>query len=162
MKFIKENKFTIIAIIIFIVLVVAGVKIKDLLVPDEGKAVYGDRLDEINKYELKTSLFSDMKTKLLEDTRILDFREKIHGKIINLMITVGDDVNINDAKSIANSTIAYFLNDELSYYTLQVYVLKNNEELNNFPIVGYKGTHSDTLVFSKDRDIVVSEEPNEE
>ena len=49
MKFIKKNKFTIMAIIIFIAFLIAGVKIKEFLVPDEGKAVYGDRLNEIEK-----------------------------------------------------------------------------------------------------------------
>lgn len=162
MKFIKKNKFTIMAIIIFIAFLIAGVKIKEFLVPDEGKAVYGDRLNEIEKHELTDTLFSDIKTKLLEDTRVLDLKEEIHGKIINLLITVNDDININDAKSIASSMISYFQNDELNYYSLQVYVLKNNKELNNFPIVGYKGPHNDSLVFSKDREITVNEVKDEE
>ena len=36
MKFLRKNKFTIIAIILFIGLVVLGVKVKNFLVPDEG------------------------------------------------------------------------------------------------------------------------------
>ena len=37
MNFIKKNKFTIIAIVVFILLVIIGVEVKNLLVPDEGK-----------------------------------------------------------------------------------------------------------------------------
>ena len=36
MNFIKKNKFTIIAIILFILLVVVGVEVKNFLVPDKG------------------------------------------------------------------------------------------------------------------------------
>ena len=78
------------------------------------------------------------------------------------MITVSDDVSVSDAKKIANSTVSLFENDELSYYSLQVYVLKEDESLNNFPIIGYKGTETKELVFTKDREITSEEDTNEE
>ncbi len=154
MKFVRKNKYTIIAIIILIILVVVGVQLKNIFVPDEGKASYGTRLDGIKDHKLDSELFKNIESKLKEDERILSVENKVHGKIINLIITVNDDMSIADAKSIANSTIALFTNDELSYYSLQVYVKKNNESLNNFPIIGYKGTTSTELIFTKDRDIV--------
>jgi len=162
MKFIKKNKFTIMAIIIFIALVVLGVKVKELLVPDEGKAVYGDRLDGIEKHPLADSLFADIEDKVKENESVLNFAHQVHGKIINLMITVKDEVSIEDAKKLANSLVAEFKDDELDFYSLQVYVLKENEELNNFPIIGYKDTETSELVFTKDRDITKSEETDEE
>ena len=162
MKFIKKNKFTIMAIIIFIALVVLGVKVKELLVPDEGKAVYGDRLDGINNHPLADSLFADIEDKVKENESVLNFAHQVHGKIINLMITVKDEVSIEDAKKLANSLVAEFKDDELDFYSLQVYVLKENEELNNFPIIGYKDTETSELVFTKDRDITKSEETDEE
>ena len=64
--------------------------------------------------------------------------------------------------TIANSVVPLFKNDELNYYTLQVYVLKEDETLNNFPIIGYKGTESKELVFTKDREITVDEETKDE
>lgn len=162
MKFIKKNKFTIIAIIIFIGLVILGVQVKNLLVPDSGKAVYGDRLENIENHELASDLFANISLKLKENPSVLNVKSEVHGKIINLMITVSPEVSVNDAKTIASSTISEFSNDELSYYSLQVYVLKEDETLNNFPIIGYKGTKSNELVFTKDREITVSEENNEE
>ena len=85
----------------------------------------------------------------------------IHGKIINLMITVDPKVSVSDAKKIASSTVAMFEDDELSFYSLQVYVLKDDETLNNFPIIGYKGLETKELIFTKDREITVSEENDE-
>lgn len=162
MKFIKKNKFTIIAILIFICIVIVGAKIKDFLVPDSGKAVYGDRLDGIDDYKLSDSLIESIKSSLSENENVLDVSYELHGKIINFMITVSDSLSISDAKKIANSTVSYFENEELTFYSLQVYVLKNDESLNNFPIIGYKDTDSSELVFTKDRKITVSEDESNE
>lgn len=162
MKFIKKNKFTIIAIIIFVGLVVAFYQIKNFLVPDEGKAVYGERLNGLDEHEIDGSVFDNIKSKLKENERILEVTNKIHGKIINLLITVSDDMSVSDAKNVATSTISMFENDELSFYSLQVYLIKDNKDLNNFPIIGYKGPKSSELLFTRDRDIVVSEETDDE
>ncbi len=157
MKYVRKNKFTIIAIVVLIILVVIGVQVKNIFVPDEGKAAYGTRLDGIKEHKLDSELFKNIESKLKEDERILTVENKVHGKIINLIITVNDDMSIVDAKSLANSTISLFTDNELSFYSLQVYVKKNNESLNNFPIIGYKGTSSSELIFTKDRDITEGE-----
>lgn len=162
MKFLKKNKFTIIAIILFMGLIILGVQVKNLLVPDEGKAVYGDRLVGIEEHELDQSLFTTISDKLKENNKVLNVDNKIHGKIINLIITVNSDMSVLDAKKLANSTIPLFENDELSFYSLQVYVIKEDETLNNFPILGYKGTESKELLFTKDREITSEEIKDEE
>ena len=157
MKYIRKNKYTIIALVILVLLVFVAIKFKNLLVPDEGKAAYGTRLDGIKNHKLEDNLFKDIESKLKEDEKVLEVTHKVHGKIINLIITVSDDMSVNDAKAKANSTIAMFTNNELSYYSLQVYVKKNDANLNNFPIVGYKGTEAKELIFSKDREITKNE-----
>lgn len=162
MNFIKKNKFTIIAIIIFTSLVIVGVKVKELLVPDSGKAVYGDRLEGIDGHKLSDSLFVSIKEKLKENENVLNVSNKVHGKIINLIITVNNELSVLDAKQLANNTISFFVDDELSYYSLQVYVIKEDGSLNNFPIIGYKDTESKELIFTKDREITVSEENQDE
>ena len=154
MKFVRKNKYAIVAIIILIILVIVGGQVKKIFVPDEGKASYGSRLDGIKEHKLSDELFNKIESKLKEDEKISNVEHKVHGKIINLIITVNDDMSVQDAKSLANSTINLFEDNELSFYSLQVYVKKNNESLNNFPIIGYKGTTTSELVFTKDRDIV--------
>ena len=158
MKFFKKNKITIIAICLFLLLILAFVWLKSFLVPDEGKAAYGNRLTEISKHPISDETFSNIENKVKEDSRVIGIKHNLHGKIINYMITVNNDVSINDAKGIASSLIPLFADDQLSYYSLQVYVLKEDSNLNNFPIVGYKGTKSGELIFSKDREITTTEE----
>ncbi|MBR3660645.1 MAG: hypothetical protein IKN63_01935 [Bacilli bacterium] len=157
MKFLRKNKYAILAIIVLIILVILGMKVKDLLVPDEGKAAYGQRLDDIKNHPLGDKLFEDITSKIKEDEKVLEVTHYVHGKIINLIITVNDEMDVQTAKSLANSTISLFSNNELSYYSLQVYVKKTNASLNNFPIVGYKGTEATELSFTKDRDITSNE-----
>ena len=97
-----------------------------------------------------------------ENTNVLNVSNKVHGKIINLIITVNNELSVSDAKQLASDTVSLFENKELSYYSLQVYVIKEDESLNNFPIIGYKGTESEELIFTKDREITVSEESQDE
>lgn len=162
MRYLRRNKFTIIAIVLLIVFVFIGVQLKNIFVPDEGKASYGDRLSVLKDHNLDNNWFQKFEEKFKEDGRVSKIDNKVHGKIINLIITVNDDVDINTAKEIANSTISLFENDVLKYYSLQVYVKKDNESLNNFPIIGYKGTHNDSLIYTKDRDITAAEEKTDE
>ena len=92
MKFIKKNKFTIIAILLFLCLVLVGVKVKNLLMPDEGKASYGNRLEDIENKEIPDTVFKNISDKLKENEKILKVSHKLHGKIINILITVNNDV----------------------------------------------------------------------
>ncbi len=158
MKFLKRNKVLILVVLIFLGLVVVVAEVKNLLVPDEGKAAYGNRLDGIEEHKIKDNFYEEMEIKLKEDTKVKDVSHKLHGKIINLIITVTDETTIEDAKKIANSTVPMFDEDDLKFYSLQVYVKKDNSLLNNFPIIGYKGTSTKELVFTKDREITKEEE----
>ncbi len=162
MKFLKKNKVVIFVVLIFLSLVVLVAEVKRLLVPDEGKAAYGDRLDGIENHKIKDYVYEDIETKLKEDKKVINVEHKLHGKIINLIITVSDETSVADAKKIASNTVPMFDEDDLKFYTLQVYVKKDNKDLNNFPIIGYKGTATKELVFTKDREITKEEDNKDE
>ena len=153
MKFFRKNKYTIIAIFVLIIFVLVLAKFKNIFVPDDGKAVYGGRLTELKDKEIKAVDLNKITDKIKENEQVLEASSKIHGKIINLLIEVKDDLSVASAKEIASNTIGMFENGELSIYSLQVYVSKQDSKLNNFPIIGYKGVSSTTLSFTKDREI---------
>lgn len=153
MKFIKKNKFTLIVIVLFIMMVIAGTKIKDLLVPNSGKAIYGNRLD--GKVALSDEMFTNMKNVLKEDEMINDLTYDIRGKLVNFTLHVSDDISIDAAKDKAHRIIENFSEEGRDYYDLQVFIVKQNEAFNDFPIIGYKHTKSDHFVYTKNR--VVSE-----
>jgi len=157
MRFMRKNKYVIIAIIVLIVFIIGGMQLKKNFVPDEGKAAYGNRLEKINDHKLSKNLFTKIEENLKGTEKVLAVSNYVHGKIINLIITVKDEIGVEEARNIANSTIPMFENEELNFYSLQVYVKKENPDLNNFPIIGYKGNNASSLIFTKDREIVTGE-----
>ena len=161
MKLIKNNKVTIFVIILFLVMVLGVIEIKNYLMPDDAKAVYGDRLDGIEEPPLSDSTLKGIEDKLKENDKVTDAKGWIKGKIIKYIITYSDNTSVADAKKVANGLVDMFENDELGYYDLEVTLKKDNKELNNFPIAGYKSPETKTIVYSKDREIT-KEEENEE
>ena len=60
MDFIKKNKFTIIAVGVFLILVLLLVQVKNIFFPNEGSAIYGNRLEGIESVKIT----KDKKTKI--------------------------------------------------------------------------------------------------
>ena len=162
MKFIKKNRYSIILVLVFILLLCLGIKVKEILMPDDKKASYGNRLDERNEHIIEKSLYDKIKFELesKEDIDLVTYREQ--GKIINFIVTVNDKMDIASAKKVGESIVTYFGEDDISYYTLQIYVKKNDEKLNNFPIIGAKNPLTETIIWTHDREISKEEDKNEE
>ena len=55
MEFIKKNKFTIIAIICFLLLMLIAIEVKNVFFPNGSNAIYGDRLDGIKEVKFTKS-----------------------------------------------------------------------------------------------------------
>ena len=161
-KFLKKNRYTCIILIIFVLLVVLGLKVKDILVPDDGKATYGERLKNIDKHPISETTYKKIDEELLKNSNVVKVSHRLQGKIINYYITFGEKVSVKDAKSIGEGIIKNFEEDTLGYYSVQIYLLKEDEKLNNFPIIGMKSPESKTVSWTKDREIIVESEKNEE
>ena len=87
---------------------------------------------------------------------------RIQGKTLNYFITVSDKTSIKDAKALGDLLLENISEDALGYYSIQVYLLKEDESLNNFPIIGMKHPESKTISWTKDREIVTESENDEE
>ena len=161
MKFVKNHKYTIIIVLIFILLFCLGLKVKDILIPDDEKASYGNRLENIEDYPLEKSLFTKINEEMVKD-KIKGLTHRIQGKIVNFTMTVADDVSINDAKSYGTKIVAYFSEEELSYYTIQIYIKKDDAALNNFPIIGAKNPNKKEISWTQNREITKEEEDTNE
>lgn len=161
-KFLKRNRYTCILVFIFILFVVLGLKVKDILVPDEGKAAYGDRLKNINKHPVSDSTYSKIDEALKKNSGVVKVSHRLQGKTINYFITVGEKVSIKDAKALGEEVIKGFDDDTLGYYSIQISLLKEDEDLNNFPIMGMKHPDSKEISWTKDREIVTESENDEE
>ncbi|MCI5967659.1 MAG: hypothetical protein MRZ42_04685 [Tenericutes bacterium] len=150
MKWIKKNKFTVIAITIFVVLAIIGYKAKEMFFPNQRTAIYGDRLDGKIAVEQKT--YDEMKAKISESDKVKNVSIRENGRRIDIMVTVNGDTSKSDAKKLVDNILEPFSESQIGYYDFQIYIKKDETEENDFPIIGYKQHNSSSFVWSKDRD----------
>ena len=160
-KFIKKHRYTCILLLVFILLIVLGLKVKQVLIPDEGKATYGERLKNAVNHPISNDIYRKIDEEYAKNDKVIKISHRVQGKIINYFITVGNEVSIKDAKSFGDKLITYFDEDILDYYSIQVYLIKEDEAKNDFPIIGMKHPLSKNISWTKDRKITVSDK-NEE
>jgi len=150
MDLIKKNKYTIIAIVVFIILVFCLYQAKELFFPNTGKAIYGDRL--VGKVEVDKEVYKTVKSKIKENEKVKEVTTRENGKLINISIVVNDDTSIDDAKKLTDSILEPFTDSQKGYYDFQVFISKESEAENNFPIIAYKHHNSSGFVWTKNRD----------
>ena len=162
MKFIKKRRYTIILLLVFLLMVLLVVKAKEVLMPDEGKASYGDRLKDINDYPIGEDIYLKISEDYGKDTKVKQITHELKGKILNFFITVDDKVSVKDAKVLGEKVVTYFDEKTLSYYSIQIFLIKADKSLNNFPIIGMKDPLSTIVSWTIDREIVKESDTNEE
>ena len=150
-KFIKNNKLTVITFIICLIFVILVFAIKLTFFPDEGRAIYGDRLDGIEEVKITSKQEKNIVSKLEEKDEVKSVDTDIKGRILNVIITVNDDVELDPAKALAPVITENLEEDQNGYYDIQVFIKKSNEEDTRFPIIGYKHQDKDEFSWSKDR-----------
>ena len=146
MKFLKRNKNIIITLIIFFILILFCIQIKNILFPNDGLAVYGNRLD--GKVEISKDLNKSIKEILPEGATKVTVRDA--GRILNITITVADDITRDIAKTYANKALEALSDEEIRYYDIQYFIVKNTEAT-EFPIIGYKIPSAENITWTKDR-----------
>ena len=150
MKMVKKNKYTIIAVVLFIILVFCLFEAKQLFFPNEGKAIYGDRL--VGKVEVSKETYKNVESKVKENSKVTNVTVRESGKLINVSITVQQDTSIDEAKNLKTAVLEPFNDSQKGYYDFQIFVKKDEESENNFPIIGYKHHNSSDFVWTKNRD----------
>lgn len=147
MDFIRKNKFTILAIVIFLVLVILLVQVKNIFFPNEGSAIYGNRLEGIEKVEITKDKKNTIKDSLSSDGMTTEVSIRLSGKIINVNIVVNDEVSVDTAKGLSNKVLENLSDEEKKYYDIQIFIDKKSES-EEFPIIGYKHHAKDNFSWS--------------
>ncbi len=145
MNYLKRNKNIIIALVIYFVAILLGIQVINILVPNEGAAVYGNRLD--GKVELDKDIEKQVAKKAEGAT---DVKLRVSGRIINITINVGTDVSKEAAKEYAAKTLEAFTTEQKAYYDIQFFLEKEGEAA-DFPIMGYKIQNAEKIAWTKDR-----------
>ena len=149
-KFVKNNKLTVITGIICLIFVIFVFTIKIIFFPSESKAIYGDRLEGIEKVKITNKNEDKIVSKLEEKDEVKKASCDIKGRVLNVIITVNDDVSVDTSKGLGNEILTNLEKKQIKYYDIQVFVKKDNDD-EKFPIIGYKHQDKDNFSWSKDR-----------
>ncbi len=151
MSFIRKNKFVIIAIAVFLILVIVAFQVVNMFFPEEGKALYGDRLDGIEEVELTDKKLESIASSIEEDAAVKNAEVSVAGKIVEVIITVQDDTSTDTAKGLNTKVLESLDDDEKKFYDIQIFLTKETDA-NDFPIIGYKHHSKDSFSWTKDRE----------
>ncbi len=150
MEFVRKNKYTIIVVIIFILLIIVGICIKNTFFPNLGKALYGDRLDGIEEVEIKDQKLEQVIGTFQDKDFVEEATQDVKGKLVTFVVTVKDDVEVSTAKGLTTVLKEGFDEEQLAFYDFQLMIKKNGQD-EKFPIIGYKHHSSSDFTFTKDR-----------
>lgn len=101
------------------------------------KSVYGERLDEVEKYPVSDTFKKEYITSLEANDSITSVKIDVKGRIIYVSINFGGDVPLVDAQSKAAASLSLFSEDLLSYYDIN-FTLRSidTENSEGFVILG--------------------------
>lgn len=157
MKYLKKHRFTTLVIIAFTVVVLILAFVWRTFFSNGGNPVYGNRLDGIEKVEISKKTIDEVSSELKKNDKVKKVTSNISGKTFDIVITVNDDVSLSSAKEIGNNSFSKLSEDQINYYSIQVFIKKDDEKKNDFPIIGYKQRGTKTLIWSKDRQVTSDE-----
>lgn len=146
--FVKKNSSAVVGVTVFILVIISALLIKNLFMYDENQAIYGSRIDGVDKMKVTSEQKDKVKKRLAEKTKKVDVR--VAGKIVNIEFTVNDDVSLEDAKKLGPEALDEFTKDQQKFFDFQFFV-ENKNNKTQFPIIGYKQRAKDSISWTKDR-----------
>lgn len=158
LKILKDNVFTIFVIVVFIGCMFVLSYMKKVYWDNNNEAIYGDRVEDVKNHVIDDKMINNIETSIEALEEVSSCTYDLEGRIINLTIVVKDDVTVKKAKSLDSSILKNFDNDQLSYYSIQVYFKKNDSSLDAFPIMGYKHYNDNDISWTKDREATLNED----
>ena len=135
-------------IILFVILLIIFIS----LFINNGGGSYGNRLDGIEEVKIEDSRLKELSDTLKEKEEVKNAKVRIQGKIVYVVFEVTSETSIDTAKSIADSTLESFDDDELAFYDFS-YLIKwtkivdEKEEIS--AIEGTKHHTKNTITWSK-------------
>ncbi len=155
-----KNKVLIVLGVILIICFIAIIIVTVSFFLGGSKSVYGNRLDDIDKYPITDTFKKEYINTLKENEKVDDVELDIRGRIIYVTIDFVGDTPLVDAQSIATGSVSSFAEDILGYYDLNFTiesVATDNSE--GYYMLGARNaTGSGGLVWSNNTIVSESEE----
>ena len=152
MKFIVKHKFTSLIIVIFVIFVVILFFVYDFFFSAGKNPEYGNRLDGIEAVEIKNDDIDKIISNLKDNKNVESASANISGRTLDIVITVSNDLSVKNAKSIGEKSYEKLADNQIKYYSIQIFIKKSDASKNNFPIIWYKQREKTDVVWTKDRE----------
>ena len=148
LKIKKKHIGIFIFLVLFILIVIGVVSLKNAFSPNDSKIFYGSRLKGREKVIISDEAKKKIKERVSEKTSKCNVR--VAGRIIYITMTVNDGVSRDEAKELANHTLEFLTDKEKAYYDIQVMIAHPTNQ-SQFPISGYKHHTKGAFSWTKDR-----------
>ena len=148
MKFIKKHMNAIVGLGVVLLVVIGLLILKDLFYPTENKAIYGTRTEGVKKNPVTDEQKNAIKSVFNEKSNSITIR--IAGRIIYIDIKLNGEVNRDEAKNLSASAIGQLPENIKNYYDIQ-FIIENDTNTAEFPIIGYKHHTKTEISWTKDR-----------
>ena len=146
-KEIKKNKYTSIAVVAFIVLLLLLFIVYKAVMPSLGTPVYGNRLEGIEKVEITTDKMSERDKKVEKEKYVSSSKTNVSGKTVDVVAVI-EGTKQSDAKKITDVILKEFDKDQVAYYDFQVFIKSENSKEKGYPIIAYKNKSNDKFSYS--------------
>lgn len=156
-KILKDNIFTIFVIVIFIIGMFVLSYMKKVYWDNNNQAAYGERVEDVKNHLIDDDMIEKITGNIEDLEGVSSVKYDLEGRIINLTITVENSVTVKNAKKLDSSILNNFDEDQLSYYSIQIYFVKDDSSFDDFPIMGYKHYSSNDVSWTKDREATSDE-----
>lgn len=156
-KILKDNIFTIFVIVIFIIGMFVLSYMKKVYWDNNNQAAYGERVEDVKNHLIDDDMIEKITGNIEDLEGVSSVKYDLEGRIINLTITVENSVTVKNAKKLDSSILNNFDEDQLSYYSIQIYFVKDDSSFDDFPIMGYKHYSSNDVSWTKDREAASDE-----
>lgn len=149
-KFYKENRvFSILMGIVLLCVIIILFVVLKYFVFGNGKDVYGDRLKDVEKYEISDTLKKDVVSKLENDDTIKNAKVEVSVRTIYITITFNSGIDIIEAEGKAVNALENFSEDELGYYDIEfILTSESSDDYEGFNIMGAKNVNGSNIVWN--------------
>ena len=150
MRFIKKNINAIVGIGVILLIVIGLLILKDIFYPTENKAIYGTRTEGVKKNPIKDEHKNAIISTFNEKANSTTIR--IAGRIIYIDIKLNGETTRDEAKSLSTSSLEQLPENIKNYYDIQ-FIIENDTNTAEFPIIGYKHHTKAEISWTKDRTV---------
>ena len=137
-EFVKKHCFLVIALVIILIVMIAGIIVaKSLFFSSKGDS-FGNRLEGIDNHPISDSDITMIKDSLESDENVISIEKNLVGKRLDFILKVKSDTDVIKAKELADKILENLSDDTKSFYDIQIMIINEDEENQNYPLIGYQ------------------------